>query len=51
MYELLEDTKVAATLHSATALLGVGKDEAKTFKIPKNCKFEPVQQKQAAWMK
>lgn len=42
MYELLEEIKAAATLHPATALLGVGKDEAKTFKIPKNCESEPV---------
>ncbi|XP_075884804.1 putative ATP-dependent RNA helicase TDRD12 isoform X2 [Nelusetta ayraudi] len=37
VYELLEEIKAAATLHPATVLLGVGKDEAKNFKIPKNC--------------
>lgn len=42
MYELLEDTKAAAVLHPATALLSVGKNEAKTFKIPKNCESEPL---------
>lgn len=42
VYELLEDTRAAAALHPATALLGVGKDEAKTFKMPKNCESEPV---------
>lgn len=42
VYELLEDTRAAATLHPATALLGVGKDKAKTFKMPKNCESEPV---------
>ncbi|XP_034540637.1 uncharacterized protein tdrd12 isoform X2 [Notolabrus celidotus] len=37
VYDLLEETKVAQTLHPAIVLLGVGKDEAKAVKIPKNC--------------
>lgn len=40
VYDLLEETKVAAALHPTIVLLGTGKDEAKAFRIPKNC--EPV---------
>ncbi|KAM9854853.1 putative ATP-dependent RNA helicase TDRD12 [Aulostomus maculatus] len=37
VYDLLEESKVSHTLHPTIVLLGVGKDEAKDFKIPKNC--------------
>lgn len=37
VYDLLEETKVAAALHPAIVLLGVGKDEAQAFSIPKSC--------------
>lgn len=36
VYGLLEDMKVAPVLHPAILLLGVGKDEAKAVKIPKD---------------
>nr|XP_029133392.1 putative ATP-dependent RNA helicase TDRD12 isoform X1 [Labrus bergylta]XP_029133393.1 putative ATP-dependent RNA helicase TDRD12 isoform X1 [Labrus bergylta] len=37
VYDLLDETKVAHTLHPFVVLLGIGKDEAKTIRIPKNC--------------
>ncbi|XP_041652126.1 putative ATP-dependent RNA helicase TDRD12 isoform X2 [Cheilinus undulatus] len=37
MYDLLDEMKVAQTLHPIIVVLGVGKDEAKDVKIPKNC--------------
>ncbi|XP_047451385.1 putative ATP-dependent RNA helicase TDRD12 isoform X2 [Mugil cephalus] len=37
VYELLEESKVAHILHPVVVLLGTGKDEAKSVKIPKNC--------------
>ncbi|CAJ1055897.1 uncharacterized protein tdrd12 isoform X4 [Xyrichtys novacula] len=37
VYDLLEEIKVTQTLHPVVVLLGVGEDEAKTVKIPKNC--------------
>ncbi|XP_030586449.1 putative ATP-dependent RNA helicase TDRD12 isoform X2 [Archocentrus centrarchus] len=37
VYDLLEARKVSQNLHPTTVLLGVGKDEAKSVKIPKNC--------------
>lgn len=37
VYELLEEMKVNQTLHSIVTLLGLREDEAKAFKIPKNC--------------
>ncbi|XP_067446784.1 putative ATP-dependent RNA helicase TDRD12 isoform X3 [Thunnus thynnus] len=37
VYDLLEDSKVSQTLHPVTVLLGAGKDEAKSIRIPKNC--------------
>ncbi|KAM7003443.1 putative ATP-dependent RNA helicase TDRD12 [Tautogolabrus adspersus] len=37
VYDLLDETKVAQTLHPFVVLLGVGKDEAKSIRIPKNC--------------
>ncbi|KAI3370727.1 hypothetical protein L3Q82_007106 [Scortum barcoo] len=37
VYDLLEELKVSSTLHPVTMLLGVGKDEAKAARIPKNC--------------
>ncbi|KAM3609762.1 uncharacterized protein V6R79_019935 [Siganus canaliculatus] len=37
VYELLEQVKVAPTLHPTIALLGVGKDEAEAARIPKSC--------------
>ncbi|KAF7646318.1 hypothetical protein LDENG_00189920, partial [Lucifuga dentata] len=37
VYELLKESHVTQVLHPITVLLGVGKDEAKTVKIPKNC--------------
>lgn len=37
VYDLLEEIKVAQILHPLIVLLGVGKDEAKAVKIPKNC--------------
>lgn len=38
VFSMLEETRVSESLRPATALLGVGKDEAKNFKLPKNCK-------------
>ncbi|XP_070686471.1 putative ATP-dependent RNA helicase TDRD12 [Pempheris klunzingeri] len=35
--DLLEEFKVGPTLHPVSVLLGVGKDEAKAVRIPKNC--------------
>uniref|UniRef100_A0A667Y4E5 RNA helicase n=1 Tax=Myripristis murdjan TaxID=586833 RepID=A0A667Y4E5_9TELE len=35
--DLLEENQVTHSLHPVTVLLGVGKDEAKAVKIPKNC--------------
>ncbi|XP_041854069.1 putative ATP-dependent RNA helicase TDRD12 isoform X2 [Melanotaenia boesemani] len=37
VYEVLEESKVCQTLHPAVVQLGVGKDESKDVKIPKNC--------------
>ncbi|XP_068458572.1 putative ATP-dependent RNA helicase TDRD12 isoform X2 [Clinocottus analis] len=37
VYDLLEETRAASPLHPAIVLLGVGKDEAKAVRIPKNC--------------
>ncbi|XP_058500478.1 putative ATP-dependent RNA helicase TDRD12 isoform X2 [Solea solea] len=37
VYDLLENIKGAQILHPFSLLVGVGKDEAKTVKIPKNC--------------
>uniref|UniRef100_A0A3B5KA52 RNA helicase n=1 Tax=Takifugu rubripes TaxID=31033 RepID=A0A3B5KA52_TAKRU len=37
VYDLLEEIKVNQTLHSIIILLGLKEDEAKAFKIPKNC--------------
>nr|XP_040047457.1 putative ATP-dependent RNA helicase TDRD12 isoform X1 [Gasterosteus aculeatus aculeatus] len=37
VYGLLEDMKVAPVLHPLILLLGVGKNEAKAVKIPKDC--------------
>ncbi|XP_039664374.1 putative ATP-dependent RNA helicase TDRD12 isoform X1 [Perca fluviatilis] len=37
VYDLLEEIKATKVLHTAILLLGVGKDEAKDVRIPKNC--------------
>ncbi|XP_069575745.1 putative ATP-dependent RNA helicase TDRD12 [Brachyistius frenatus] len=37
VYDLLEESKVAHILHPVSVLLGIGKDEARAVKIPKNC--------------
>lgn len=37
VYDLLGEMKVNQTLHSIITLLGLKEDEAKAFKIPKNC--------------
>ncbi|XP_056244242.1 putative ATP-dependent RNA helicase TDRD12 [Seriola aureovittata] len=37
VYDLLEESKLAHTLHPVIVLLGAGADEAKTVRIPKNC--------------
>ncbi|XP_078112566.1 putative ATP-dependent RNA helicase TDRD12 [Sander vitreus] len=37
VYDLLEEIKATKVLHPAILLLGVGKDEAKDVRIPKNC--------------
>ncbi|XP_070764009.1 putative ATP-dependent RNA helicase TDRD12 [Enoplosus armatus] len=37
VYDQLEELKVGPTLHPVIVLLGVGKDEAKAVRIPKNC--------------
>ncbi|XP_053175396.1 putative ATP-dependent RNA helicase TDRD12 [Scomber japonicus] len=37
VFDLLEETRLIQTLHPAIALLGVGKDEPKSVRIPKNC--------------
>ncbi|XP_044049258.1 putative ATP-dependent RNA helicase TDRD12 isoform X2 [Siniperca chuatsi] len=37
VYDHLEELKVAPALHPVIVLLGVGKDEAKAVRIPKNC--------------
>ncbi|XP_070829066.1 putative ATP-dependent RNA helicase TDRD12 [Chaetodon trifascialis] len=37
VYDLLEELKVNPVLHPAIVLLGIGKDEAKAVRIPKNC--------------
>uniref|UniRef100_A0A3P8T9Q8 RNA helicase n=1 Tax=Amphiprion percula TaxID=161767 RepID=A0A3P8T9Q8_AMPPE len=37
VFDLLEESNVARSLHPVSVLLGIGKDEAKAFKIPKNC--------------
>lgn len=38
VFSVLEETRVSESLHPDVALLGVGKDQAKNFKLPKNCK-------------
>uniref|UniRef100_A0A665TAV9 RNA helicase n=1 Tax=Echeneis naucrates TaxID=173247 RepID=A0A665TAV9_ECHNA len=35
--DLLEESKIARNLHPVSVLLGAGNDQAKTFRIPKNC--------------
>lgn len=42
VYDLLTEIKVTAALHPAIVLLGIGKDEAKAFKIPKSCESASV---------
>lgn len=42
VYDLLEEIKVAPTLHPVIVLLGVGKDEAKAVRIPKNCERSTI---------
>nr|XP_019934149.1 PREDICTED: putative ATP-dependent RNA helicase TDRD12 [Paralichthys olivaceus] len=37
VYDLLENFKITHVLHPVVMLMGVGKDEAKTIRIPKNC--------------
>ncbi|KAM4734527.1 putative ATP-dependent RNA helicase TDRD12 [Anableps anableps] len=37
IYDLLEESKVSQTLHPVIVLVGIGKDEAKAVKFPKNC--------------
>ncbi|XP_034390396.1 putative ATP-dependent RNA helicase TDRD12 [Cyclopterus lumpus] len=37
VYDLLEETSVAAVLHPVIVLIGVGKGEAEAVRIPKNC--------------
>ncbi|XP_063333501.1 putative ATP-dependent RNA helicase TDRD12 [Pelmatolapia mariae] len=37
VYDLLGVSKVSQKLYPTTVLLGIGKDEAKSVKIPKNC--------------
>ncbi|XP_027884911.1 putative ATP-dependent RNA helicase TDRD12 isoform X2 [Xiphophorus couchianus] len=37
IYNLLEESKVSQTLHPIIVLVGIGKDEAKAVKFPKNC--------------
>uniref|UniRef100_A0A3Q2CDS9 RNA helicase n=1 Tax=Cyprinodon variegatus TaxID=28743 RepID=A0A3Q2CDS9_CYPVA len=37
VYDLLEETNVSQTLHPLIMLVGIGKDQAKDVKIPKNC--------------
>uniref|UniRef100_A0A3B4WLS7 RNA helicase n=1 Tax=Seriola lalandi dorsalis TaxID=1841481 RepID=A0A3B4WLS7_SERLL len=37
VYDLLEESKLAHTLHPVIVLLGAGADGAKTVRIPKNC--------------
>ncbi|XP_042352829.1 putative ATP-dependent RNA helicase TDRD12 [Plectropomus leopardus] len=37
VYDLLEEMKVTSVLHPISVLLGIGKDEAKAVRIPKNC--------------
>ncbi|XP_076588920.1 putative ATP-dependent RNA helicase TDRD12 [Chaetodon auriga] len=37
VYDLLEEMKVTPVLHPVIVLLGIGKDEAKAVRIPKNC--------------
>ncbi|KAM7397264.1 hypothetical protein PAMP_020249 [Pampus punctatissimus] len=37
LYDLLEESKVTQALHPVIMLLGTGKDEAKSVRIPKNC--------------
>ncbi|XP_068168743.1 putative ATP-dependent RNA helicase TDRD12 [Antennarius striatus] len=39
VYDLLEELKVTSSLQPAVVLLGVGEDEAKACKIPKNCRL------------
>lgn len=42
VYDLLEEIKVAPTLHPVIVLLGLGKDEAKAVRIPKNCERSTI---------
>ncbi|XP_035986741.1 putative ATP-dependent RNA helicase TDRD12 isoform X1 [Fundulus heteroclitus] len=37
--DLLEESKVSQKLHPVIVLVGIGKDEAKAVKIPKNCRL------------
>uniref|UniRef100_A0A671U2Z6 RNA helicase n=1 Tax=Sparus aurata TaxID=8175 RepID=A0A671U2Z6_SPAAU len=37
VYDLLEEMRVIQSLHPVTVLLGIGKDEPKAVRIPKNC--------------
>uniref|UniRef100_A0A3Q3A4F7 RNA helicase n=1 Tax=Kryptolebias marmoratus TaxID=37003 RepID=A0A3Q3A4F7_KRYMA len=37
VYDMLEESKVSQTLHPVIILVGIGKNEAKAVKIPKNC--------------
>lgn len=37
MYDLLVSTRIAHALRPFILLLGIGKDEVKTVRIPKNC--------------
>ena len=40
--DLLEELKVASILHSFIVLLGLGKDEAESIRIPKNCERSKI---------
>ncbi|XP_028264537.1 putative ATP-dependent RNA helicase TDRD12 [Parambassis ranga] len=37
VYDFLEESKIIHILHPVVVLLGIGKDESKSVKIPKNC--------------
>ncbi|KAM9753696.1 putative ATP-dependent RNA helicase TDRD12 [Menidia menidia] len=37
VYDILEESRVSKILHPVIVILGIGKDEAKDVKIPKNC--------------
>lgn len=38
VYDMLEESKVSKALHPVISVVGIGKNEAKAVKIPKNCK-------------